>query len=135
MYLLDTDTLSNHMKRGASPNLVAKLATVPVDAQFTTSITLGELLYGAYRRSEHSSVLLASIESVLTLNLAILPFDAAAARLYGTLRADLERMGTPLAEADLRIAAIALAENLTLVTGNMRHFQRVPGLRFENWLG
>ncbi len=134
MYVLDTDTLSNLMKRSTSPTLVAKLATVPVEAQFTTSITLGELLYGAYRRSEHSSVLLARIETVLTANLPILPFDAAAARLYGPLRADLERMGTPLAEADLRIAAITLAENLTLITGNIRHFQRVPGLRIENWI-
>jgi len=64
----------------------------------------------------------------------VLPFDAAAGRVYGELRADLERAGTPLAEPDLRIAAIALCHDLTMVTGNDRHFARVSGLRVENWL-
>ncbi|HSR22290.1 MAG TPA: hypothetical protein VLW53_01985 [Candidatus Eisenbacteria bacterium] len=50
------------------------------------------------------------------------------------MRADLERSGRPLAEPDLRIAAIALAHDLTLVTGNGRHFSRIPGLRVESWL-
>ena len=54
--------------------------------------------------------------------------------MYGRLRAELERNGRPLAEPDLRIAAIALARELTLVSGNARHFGRVPGLRVENWL-
>ena len=57
-----------------------------------------------------------------------------AARRYGEVRTELERRGTPLGDADLRIAAIALARGLTVVTGNIRHFQRVPGLQVENWL-
>jgi tRNA(fMet)-specific endonuclease VapC len=64
----------------------------------------------------------------------VIPFDAAAAERYGALRAQLEAAGQRLAEADLRIAAIALAHDLTLVTGNVRHFARVPELRVENWL-
>ncbi len=64
----------------------------------------------------------------------MVPFDEAAARRYGALRAYLERQGTPLADADLRIAAIALVRGLVMVTGNVRHFQRVPGLVVENWL-
>ncbi|MDP9373953.1 MAG: type II toxin-antitoxin system VapC family toxin, partial [Chloroflexota bacterium] len=53
---------------------------------------------------------------------------------YGTLRAELEAAGTPLAEPDLRIASIALTHDLTLVTGNLRHFGRISGLAVENWL-
>ena len=64
----------------------------------------------------------------------MLPFDVAAARRYGEVRAELERLGTPLAEADLRIGAIALSRGLTVVTGNVRHFQRIPELSVENWL-
>ncbi len=64
----------------------------------------------------------------------MLPFDEPAARTYAELRAELERGGRPLDEPDLRIAAIALSRNLTLVTGNVRHFNRVPSLRVENWL-
>jgi tRNA(fMet)-specific endonuclease VapC len=134
MYLLDTDILSNLLKRTPSPTLIGRLAAVPVEQQFTSSITLGELVYGAARLGTRGGMLLDLIEQTLLPNLPVLPFDVAAARRYGTLRAELERQGTPLAEADLRIAAIALARGLTVVTGNVRHFQRVPGLAVENWL-
>ena len=133
-YLLDTDTLSNLLKRIPSTRLIAKLASVPAEQQFTSSITLGELVYGAYRQRTRTDVLLEQVDRVLLPNRRILPFDAAAARHYGELRTELERQGTPLADADLRIAAIALARSLTVVTGNVRHFQRVPGLPVENWL-
>ena len=61
----------------------------------------------------------------------VLPFDEHAARRYGLLRADLERAGQRVAEPDLRIAAIALARDATLVTGNVRRFARIPDLRVE----
>ena len=133
MYLLDTDVLSNLMRRTPSEGLVARLARVAPEEQFTSSVTLGELLYGAYR-SRHSAVLLDRIQTVVPAELPVLPFDAAAARRYGEIRAELEGRGTPIGDADVRIAAIALARGLTLVTGNERHFRRVPGLGIENWL-
>jgi len=133
MYLLDTDILSNLMKRSPSTSLIAKLASVPVEQQFTSSITLGEVVYGACRLAARTDALLARLEATLLPNLPILPFDAAAAYQYGEVRAQLERQGTPLGEADLRIAAIALAQGFTVVTGNVRHFQRVPGVSVENW--
>ncbi len=134
MYLLDTDILSNLAKRTPSTALVAKLASVPRDAQFTSSITLGEMVYGAYRLREHTSLFLERLDRVLLPNLSVLPFDVAAAHRYGEVRAELERRGTPLGEADLRIGAIALSRGLTVVTGNVRHFQRIPDLTVENWL-
>ena len=64
----------------------------------------------------------------------MLPFDSQAARRYGKVRAELEHVGTPLGDADLRIGAIALSHRLAVVTGNVRHFQRIPRLDVENWL-
>ena len=133
-YLLDTDILSNLLKRTPSTVLIAKLASVPPEQQFTSSITLGELFYGAHRLQERATHLLQQLNEALLPNLPVLPFDAGAARRYGALRAELERNGTPLGDADLRIGAIALARGLTMVTGNVRHFQRIPGLTVENWL-
>jgi predicted nucleic acid-binding protein len=134
MYLLDTDILSNLMKSRPSTSLIARMGSVPSEQQFTSSITLGELVYGAHRRPEHTASLLRQIEATLPSARSILPFDAAAAQHYGASRAYLEQRGTPIADADLRIAAIALAHGLTLVTGNVRHFERVPDLVVENWL-
>jgi tRNA(fMet)-specific endonuclease VapC len=105
---------------------------VPGDQQFTTAITAGELLYGAAKRG--SPALAERVRAVISSAVAILPFDMAAAEIYGPLRARLENEGRRLAEPDLRIAAIVLAAGLTLVTGNVRHFIRVPGLHVENWL-
>ncbi|MDE2989993.1 MAG: PIN domain-containing protein [Chloroflexota bacterium] len=134
MYLLDTDVLSNLLKRAPSMALITKLAAVPAESQFTSSITLGELLYGARRMGPLADQLLTQIETRLLPELPVLPFDAAAARRYGAIRCELEQRGTPIGDADLRIAAIALARGLTVVTGNERHFRRVPDLSVENWL-
>ena len=74
------------------------------------------------------------VRDVIERAQVILPFDEAAAEVYGPLRARLESEGRPLAEPDLRIACIALSRELTLVTGDLRHFARVPDLSVENWL-
>ena len=134
MYLLDTDILSNLLKRTPSTVLISKLASIPPEQQFTSSITLGELIYGAYRLGAGADRLLERLDETLPPNLPALPFDGAAARRYGEVRAELEHRGTPLGDADLRIGAIALARGLTVVTGNVRHFQRIPDLLVENWL-
>ena len=75
MYLLDTDILSNLMKRTPSSVLVARVARVPPEHQFTSSITLGELVYGAHRLRERTAVLLERIEDTLLPNLPVLPDD------------------------------------------------------------
>lgn len=133
-YLFDTDTLSNLLRRAPEPALVRRLAGTPPDEQATSSITLGELLYGARRLGDRAEALVGRIESLLIPNLAVLPFDAEAARAYGGLRATLEQAGTPIGDADMRISSIALARDLVVVTANTRHFARVPGLTVENWL-
>jgi tRNA(fMet)-specific endonuclease VapC len=130
-YLFDTDTISAVLRPRPDLTVARRLATVPADAQFTSAITLGELLFGAVRKARAD--LLARIQAIAD-TVPVLPFHEAAARTYAELRADLERRGTALAEPDLRIAAIALTFNLVLVTGNERQFRRVPDLVVENWL-
>ena len=133
-YLFDTDTLSELMRRAPSPGLLRRLAAVAPEDQSTSSITLGELVYGARRVAARSAELTRQIEETVTANLAVLPFDADAARVYGRLRAELEADGSPIGNADTQIASIAIARDLVVVTGNVRHFERVPGLVVENWL-
>ena len=131
-YCFDTDVLSATLRADPSLPLVRRLARVPPSTQMTTAITVGELIYGAARRG--SPTLTRRVRDLLDAALAILPFDRGAAEVYGELRATLEREGRRLDEPDLRIAAIAVSRDLILVTGNVRHFARVPGLTVENWL-
>jgi predicted nucleic acid-binding protein len=131
-YCLDTDVVSAAIKPAPHLGLIRRAAAVPATEQFVTAITVGELVYGAARRD--SASLTQRVEEVLDGGARVVPFDERAARIYGELRAKLEREGQPLAEPDLRIASIAVAHGLVLVTGNVRHFQRVEGLTVENWL-
>lgn len=133
MYLLDTDILSSLLSRRPSARLLRRLAEVPAGQQFTSSVTVGELYYGIHRhpRAEHFR---RRLEQEVWPRVKILPFDRMAAEAYGRLRAGLERSGRPLPDADLMIAAIGLARGVVVVTGNVRHFARVEGLKVENWL-
>ena len=131
-YSFDTDVLSAVLRRDPQLALVRRLARVPPTEQTTTAIAVGELVYGAARRA--SPALTRGVRELVESALTILPFDRLAAEGYGELRAELERAGRRLAEPDLRIAAIARSRGLTLATGNVRHFERVPGLSVENWL-
>jgi tRNA(fMet)-specific endonuclease VapC len=94
-------------------------------------VAYGELAFGevmSARRDEAAAHLSALLET-----LQVLPVPLDAARRYAVIRAELQRSGKPIGSNDLWIAAHALAEDLTLVTNNEREFQRVPGLRVENW--
>jgi len=132
VFCFDTDVLSALLRRDPPLALVRRIGSLPPPNQFTTAVTMGEMLYGAARRG--SSDLSERVRILLSGAIKILPFDEQAAAVYGSLRAALEARGDPLAEPDLRISAIALSQRLTLVTGNTRHFRRVPGLAVENWL-
>jgi len=119
------------MRQRPSRVLADRIASVPLVHQTTSSINVGELLYGALRLGDLA--LLDRIENLLK-PLDILAFDGAAARSYAEIRVALEARGMPIGETDTRIAAIAVSRDLTVVTGNVRHFERVPGLAVENWL-
>ena len=132
MYCFDTDTLSAVLRRDPPLSLIRRLARTPPEEQFTTAVTLGELLYGAAKRG--SATLTQKVRELVIGALPVLPFDERAAEVYGPLRARLESDGRRLDEPDLRIASIALSRGLVVVTGNVRHFGRVPDLKVENWL-
>jgi predicted nucleic acid-binding protein len=131
-YCFDTDILSATIRPAPPLHLIRRLATVPPQEQFTTSITVGELIYGARRVGRED--LSRRVEQVIRRAQTVLAFDTTAARTFGFLKATLEQRGTPLAEPDLRIASIALSRGLILVTRNVRHFQRVAELTVENWI-
>jgi predicted nucleic acid-binding protein len=131
-YCFDTDILSATIRPAPPLHLIRRLATVPPQEQFTTSITVGELVYGARRVGRED--LSRRVEQVIRRAQTVLAFDTTAARTFGFLKATLEQRGTPLAEPDLRIASIALSRGLILVTRNVRHFQRVAELTVENWI-
>lgn len=132
MYCFDTDVLSATIRRDPPLHLIRRLARTPPTEQCTTAITLGELVYGVEKRG--SPNLARRVHELIASAGPILAFDELAAQRYGELRAGLEATGRRVAEPDLRIAAIALTRDATLVTGNVKHFARIPGLRVENWL-
>ena len=128
--LLDTDTASYIFGRRDEGVSGRFLAYVPGDVAIS-SITAAELVYGAeLNPSERNRV---AVERALA-SLVIAPFDTPAARAFGSVRAALQRRGTPIGHIDLLIAAHALSLDIPLVTNNVREFNRVRGLRVENWL-
>jgi tRNA(fMet)-specific endonuclease VapC len=129
--VLDTDIVSDLMRPRPSPHLVERLAETALAEQATTAITIGELAYGARRVARPE---LYERAMGLLSNIPVLPFDRDAAELYGAIRSELERAGKSLPDPDLRIAATVLAHGAALITGNIRHFERIPGLSCENWL-
>ena len=96
-------------------------------------MSIGELYKGAFRASDKERHL-ANIDARVLEAVTALPYDTATARVFGQIRAALEEAGTPLPDADLQIAATAIYHGLKLVTGNLRHFQRVPGLTINSIL-
>lgn len=133
MFLFDTDIITNVFKKRPSKNLLKRLADVPRNEQFISTITISEIVYGAMK-SDKPDHHLNNLEMILLPSVNVVGFDTKAAYICGQLRADLEKKGIPLDLADLEIAAICIAANLTLITGNTRHFSRVSSLRHENWL-
>ncbi len=133
MYLFDTDILSNIVKAAPSSRLLAKLAAAPPDLQFTTAVNIGEIYYGA-SRSPHRERIIQAFEARVFPQLEILPFDEGSGKVFGVMKAALEKKGRSVGEPDLRIAAIALQHKLILITGNEKHYKNIPRLVVENWL-
>lgn len=126
-YLFDTDAVSEVLRARPLARYVEWLVRVPREEQFVSAVTVGELYKGAYRspaRDRH----LANIEGRVLPVVTVLPYDVATARVFGEIRATLESSGSIVADADLQIAATAIYHGLELVTGNVRHFERVPRL-------
>ncbi|MGB6009683.1 MAG: type II toxin-antitoxin system VapC family toxin [Desulfobacterales bacterium] len=129
MYLLDTDTIIFSLKGDAS---VQKNLRLHINDPIKTSvITLMELYYGAYK-SQRVTGNLAKIKT-LEQSVEIITLGVESAEVFGMLKSQLEKTGSRLDDFDLIIAACALSHNLTLVTNNEKHFQRIEGLKLVNW--
>ncbi len=128
--MLDTNIVS-HLIRNPQGQVAEKLAAHGMSGICISIIVAAELRYGAAKKC--SAPLQSRVEDVLE-RMDVLPFDRPCDAEYGRLRAKLEAAGTPIGPTDMFIAAHALAIGASLITGNLREFRRVPGLKAENWL-
>jgi len=129
-YMLDTN-ICIYVMSARPPELEGRFNDLAEQLCIST-ITLGELHYGA-EKSTRRAKNLAAIEHFVA-RLEVLAFGDKAAAHYGQLRAELERPGKPCGSYDMQIGAHARSEGLIVVTNNMREFGRMPGVRAENWL-
>jgi tRNA(fMet)-specific endonuclease VapC len=128
-YLLDTNICIYVIKR--RPQELLETFNHNAGLMAISAITFSELLHGV-EKSAAPSRNLAAVEDFCS-RLDLLPYGPKASLHYGQIRASLERSGTPIGVNDLHIAAHARSEGLTLVSNNLREFQRVDGLLLENW--
>ena len=126
-FLFDTDAISEVLRRRPQPLYVRWLASIPRSEQFASAVAIGELYKGAYR-SSNPAFHIERIDQKVLPAVTVLAYDVLVARVYGEIEAEMHRRRAPLADADLQIAATALHYGLELVTGNVRHFERIPGL-------
>jgi predicted nucleic acid-binding protein len=126
MIILDTNALSELMRREPSPEVVAWVTSQPATELFTTVITEAEILYGIELLSQgrRRESLLAAAEAMFTEDFAgrVLVFEGDAARVFSTIAARRRRLGKPMSHADAQIAAIAQLRGAKLATRNTADF-------------
>jgi tRNA(fMet)-specific endonuclease VapC len=131
IYLLDTNTCIQLIRAKGHPLVKARYPRRSPSDMAVCSIVVGELMRGA-ERSANPPAERAKVRAFLAPH-ASLSFDDAAAHVFATVQADLERRGLPIGPYDILIAAIALVHNLILVTHNTGEFSRIPGLVLDDW--
>lgn len=130
LYMLDTNAASEAVR--GHPEFDERLKSLPPGQWCISAVTCSEIRFGVAKKPE--AVRLHRIVDEFLRIVPILPWDAKAANRHGELRADLQARGLPIGDFDEMIAAHALAVGAVVVTDNVRHFSRVPGLVLENWL-
>lgn len=128
IFMLDTNAISDLLH--GQPQLSLRVRKTSIASLVMSSITEGELLYGLAKRPQATKLRVAVHE--LLLRIESLPWRHAEAKVYGNIRADLERQGTSLGALDCLIAAHALATGATLITRD-KAFTKVPHLITEDW--
>jgi tRNA(fMet)-specific endonuclease VapC len=129
-YLLDTNVCVMYLN-GRSDLVRDRILSTPTQDMAVCSVVKAELFYGAMKSNNPTRTL--ERQQQFLERFVSLPFGDDAAILFGQIRARLANSGTPIGAYDLQIAAIALANNLTLVTHNTREFDRVDGLQIKDW--
>ena len=127
-YLLDTCVCIALIKK--MPSIIEHIRRVGADECKISEITLAEMYFGAFKsgRKKHFD----DVEEIKMLFEQYAITDSL--KEYGDIRAQLEQAGKKIGDMDMLIAATALHENLIVVTGNTDHFERIPGLKIENWM-
>ena len=130
-YLLDTNTCIYIIKRSPA-HVYERFKRLKIGDVGISAITYCELQFGVANSAKPERNLLALTEFLGPID--VLDFPSPAAPTYGSIRAHLQRAGTPIGNYDLLLAAHAIHLGLTLVTNNTKEFSRVPDLRIENWI-
>ena len=129
IYLLDTNCCIRYLK--GNPRVIRRLSSLLPSDIAVCSVVKAELFYGAMRSNDPTRTL--RVQQRFLEQFVSLPFDDRAGLIHGQIRAQLTAAGTLIGPYDFQIAAIALANNLTLITHNTREFRRVEGLQIEDW--
>ena len=129
MYLLDTDTLVPLLRGNAA--VTDAISAHADDFKAFSAISFGELIFGCCK-SAHPAENIAKVRH-LAANFPVVPVSEPVMERFGAVKADLVKQGRKLEDFDLVVAATALHFGYTLVTGNVRHFHRVPDLKVDNW--
>jgi tRNA(fMet)-specific endonuclease VapC len=132
-YLLDTNSWVFHIRQDPNSKVTANLTAAPPGSVYLGSVVLAELLYGVLLSSTAYHTANLTLVGMLQSQYPSVVFDHQAAHEYAKIRAHLKKMGTPIGPNDMLIAALALANGMTLVTHNTVEFSRVPGLILEDW--
>lgn len=130
MKILDTDTCVGLLR--GQPGVAERRAAEPEEEVVTTWVTAAELFFGAARSTDPAGNAITVLRFLGTLE--TLAPNIASARIFGEVKSRLRAEGRIVPDADLWIASIALARAAAVVTGNRRHFDRIPGVRTEDWL-
>lgn len=130
-YLLDTNICIYLIKKHP-PEVLARFQQIQLKQLYIPTITLFELYYGIEKNNSHQRNILA-LENFIA-PLTVVDFTLDAAKKAATIRNTLQKQGTPIGAYDIQIAAIALSLDMTLLTNNTREFERVNGLKLENWV-
>lgn len=128
IYMLDTDTVSLIVRNNLS--VIKKFDKHDSDTICISAIVQAEIFYGLEKKG--SARLFNEVNSVIN-KMSVIPFDDSQSKIYGKIRAELEKSGNPLNNMDILIAASALAAKAVLVTHNTKHFSKVKGLKTEDW--
>ena len=132
MYLLDTNILSELVKKRPNPQALAQLRSKSALTLFTSCICIMELRFGSALRDDFE-VFWERINNEIISRVKILPIREKEALVSGDILADLRKTGQTIGIEDVLIAASALTNQCTVVTANTRHFSRIKDLKVENW--
>lgn len=133
MYLLDTNILSELIKRRPNPHLLSQLRSKPARSLFTSCICLMELRFGSALRKDAEAFWQRINEEIIS-RINIVPFGEREALVAGDVLAELRKTGQSIGLEDVLIAACAISNKFAVVTANTRHFSQIRGLPAENWL-